>query len=395
MGKLTLTEALKDGLALYGPGFTGAGWHAGGAVLEVFELPFCDPCEVPENLLTELAAFCADIPAGGAVAGYIGYEAAAALMPELGLPAAPDGLPIVRLVKYAQMQEVAFDRPDLDVRRPSSVVRPRAEGYRQDVQQVRGAIREGEIFQANISRRLSAEFVDEERLAATLFARMVGERPAPYAAYIPLEKGAVLSNSPELFLAVDGQKVAAEPVKGTAPRGASPAVDRAMAHALRTSEKDRAENIMIADLLRNDLAKVCEDHSITEPAVCALRTLPAVHHLYSRVEGRLREGVAPIEVLAAAFPCGSITGAPKHRAMQVIARLEKEGRGPYCGAICYLPAKGQHIFSVPIRTAVLSQQEGHSRLDYRSGGGVTLLSDPQAEYLETEDKAYSFEAMLK
>ena len=166
------------------------------------------------------------------------------------------------------------------------------------------------------------------------------------------------------------------------------------AEALALSEKDRAENIMIADLLRNDLAKVCADHSIREAAICALRSLPKVHHLYSRIEGRLRDGIGPIEALAAAFPCGSITGAPKHRAMQVISRLEGEGRGPYCGTVAFIPSQGPAVFSVAIRTAALVFGEGEARLDYRAGGGITALSDPQAEYEETEAKAYGFEAML-
>ena len=152
---------------------------------------------------------------------------------------------------------------------------------------------------------------------------------------------------------------------------------------------------MIADLLRNDLAKVCLDHSIREPAICSLRSLPAVHHLYSRIEGELREGLGPIDALAAAFPCGSISGAPKHRAMQVIARLEEEGRGPYCGSLVYIPHDGPAVFSVAIRTAVLSREDGGVRLDYRAGGGITALSVPSAEYAETVDKAYGFEAMVR
>lgn len=361
--------------------------------VDVFSVP---PGHVPPDLFEEMAAFCRDVPAQGGVGGYIGYEAARALAPELALPASPDGLPVVHLTKFAQMTPITAP-----MRGPSQVTAmsvseglPQAD-FEAKVQAVIDAILEGEIFQANISRRLSATFDDHASLAEDLFARLIGEDPAAYAAFLPLPDGAVLSNSPELFLEIQDDQIAAEPIKGTLPRLSDPNADQAQAAQLLASEKDRAENIMIADLLRNDLAKVCQDHTIREPAICALKTLPKVHHLYSRIEGRLRDGVGPLEALAAAFPCGSVTGAPKHRVMQIITNQEGEGRGPYCGTIAFLPAQGPTVFSVAIRTASLSYRNGQADLHYRTGGGITALSDPEAEYRETEAKAYGFEALTQ
>ncbi|WP_158548695.1 anthranilate synthase component I family protein [Parvularcula marina] len=394
MPTLTFHDAALHGGALFGPGFTGAGWAAGQALTGTLTVPFS---EVGPSLFEDIAAFCAEIPEGGAVGGYIGYEAAASLMPELGLPEGPDGLPVVHLVRYGQMRpfEPAPDAAAADVPDLTSLTSPDAQDFVPKVQAVIDEVLRGEIFQANISRRLSATLPASEGLGARFFSRMMARGAAPYAAYLPCPGGAVLSNSPELFLEISDGHIAAEPVKGTAPRSGDPITDKSHADALLASEKDRAENIMIADLLRNDLAKVCRDHSITEPAICALRSLPAVHHLYSRIEGELREGCGSIAALAAAFPCGSVTGAPKHRAMQVISRLEGEGRGPYCGTVLFMPHQGANVFSVAIRTAALAFAGETARLDYRTGGGITALSDPQAEYLETQAKAYGFEAMVR
>ncbi|MEM9988949.1 MAG: anthranilate synthase component I family protein, partial [Pseudomonadota bacterium] len=272
-----------------------------------------------------------------------------------------------------------------------------ADQYRRQVAEVIEHIRQGDIFQANISRKLSAEFDHAPQIAATLFTKLGAKGFAPYAAFLPLPGGAVLSNSPELFLKISHRNMMAEPIKGTRPRGQGREEDQALAAALAEDEKDRAENIMIADLMRNDLSKVCEDGSIREEAICALRTLPHIHHLYSRISGVLREDISPMRALLAAFPCGSVTGAPKHRAMQIIANQEAEGRGPYCGAIFLIrkdeAGHSQAVFSVPIRTGVLTYKDDHANLSVRAGGGVTILSHPSDEYQETIHKAYPFQAM--
>lgn len=391
MARLSL--AVGRGLPVFGPGFAGGRWVAGAGEVDALSV---SPQKVPDDLFSRIDRFCAEIPPDGAVGGFIGYEAAAALMPDLDLPAAPDRLPVVHLRKFERRLEITAT-PVSRAGRTLGHARTDDDpsGYEDKVTRVIAAILDGEIFQANISRRLSAEFAARPDLAGDLFCRLIERGAAAYAAFVPTEGGAVLSNSPELFLQVAGRAVVAEPIKGTAPRGADPVSDRDYAAALVESVKDRAENVMIADLLRNDLAKVCADGSISEPQICALRTLPAVHHLYSRIEGRLRDGLGAIDALRAAFPCGSVTGAPKHRAMQVISRLEGEGRGPYCGTVLFMPAEGPAVFSVSIRTAALSVGRASARLDYRTGGGVTALSDAEAEYRETEAKAYGFEAMVR
>ncbi|MEM9234386.1 MAG: chorismate-binding protein, partial [Pseudomonadota bacterium] len=267
-----ITDAITPGVPFFGPGFTGGSWVSGAEPVDSFILPTCAAQTVPQDLFQRIAAYCADIPVDGFVGGYVGYEASAALMPDLVLPEAPDGLPVVHLVKYARREEVSAPAPRYGDVEAVSLPAIGARDYKLKVQAVIDAVLDGEIFQANISRRLSAELARQEGLAEQLFARLIAEGPAPYAAFLPVQGGAVMSNSPELFLSVDGGLVAAEPVKGTAPRAADPVTDRNLADALRHSEKDRAENIMIADLLRNDLAKVCVDHSISEPFICELRS---------------------------------------------------------------------------------------------------------------------------
>ncbi len=329
---------------------------------------------------------------GGLVCGYVGYEAAEEVEPGLHMPPPPDGLPTAWIGVFDGWEAVA---PPLVAVAPSSRVSQGEDraSYEAKVAEIVRRIREGDLFQANLSRRLSAEFADARDLAASLFGALTAATEAPYAALIEVEEGAVLSASPELFLRVEDGTVTAEPIKGTRPRGATRGEDEANAAALLADEKDRAENVMIADLMRNDLSKVARDWSVQADPVCALRTMPRVHHLYSRVTAELREGLGPVEALRAAFPCGSITGAPKPAAVSVIAALEGEGRGPYCGTVFAIPPKGPAVFSVAIRTGVLTREGGRARLDVRTGGGVTVLSDPGAEWEETDAKAYPFRAM--
>jgi para-aminobenzoate synthetase component 1 len=177
--------------------------------------------------------------------------------------------------------------------------------------------------------------------------------------------------------------VEARPIKGTRPRGRTPALDAALAHALVTSEKDRAENVMIVDVLRNDLGRVCRFGSVAVPELWALESHPTVHHLVSTVVGELAPGRDALDLLAAAFPGGSITGAPKIRAMQIIAELERGPRGPYCGAIGYWSVTGAADSSIVIRTFVVRGASVH----FHVGGGIVADSDPAAEYQETLDKA--------
>jgi para-aminobenzoate synthetase component 1 len=248
----------------------------------------------------------------------------------------------------------------------------------------------GEIFQANIARAWTG------RLAAgahpfDLFARLRADSPAPFSAYLRLPGRALVSNSPERFLKVsptDGGgdlSIETRPIKGTRPRGADQAEDARLIAELSASAKDRAENLMIVDLMRNDLARVSPPGSVAVPDLFRVETFANVHHLVSTVTGRLVEGLGAADLLRAAFPPGSITGAPKVQAMKVIAQLETP-RGPYCGSLFWAGLDGALESSVLIRTVGLEQDQGGWRLEARAGAGIVADSDPHAERLETEAK---------
>ena len=238
----------------------------------------------------------------------------------------------------------------------------------------------GDCFQVNLAQRL---LHPAPRSALELYERLRERNPAPFAGYLDLGEFAVASASPELFLRVDRGDVETRPIKGTRPRGSTPEEDRARAAELLASAKDRAENVMIVDLLRNDLGRVCRYGSVQVPAVCRLETYPFVHHLVSEVRGRLRDGLGPIDLLRAAFPGGSVTGAPKIRAMEIIAELEPTARGPYCGSLGYIGFDGHMDTNILIRTFTV----GRGWVQFPVGGGVVADSRPEQEYEETWHKA--------
>ncbi len=261
----------------------------------------------------------------------------------------------------------------------ADVDRPTFEGM---VERVRDEIARGEIYQANVARRLVAPFDDDPWL---VYRRLRTGDPVTHAAYLDLGQGrALLSASPEPFLALDADgQVATDPIKGTRPRGDTPEADRALACELLASPKDRAENVMIVDVLRNDLGRVCVRGTIRVPRLCRLERTGAVQHLVSTVTGRLSPDRDAFDLLAASFPGGSITGAPKIRAMEVIESLEPVRRGPYTGAAVWIGADGAMGSSILIRTFVADG----ARLTLHVGGGMTWRSDPAEEYEETVAKA--------
>ncbi len=261
--------------------------------------------------------------------------------------------------------------------------------YETAVRRVIDYILAGDVFQANISQRFVAE-MPAGLGPLDLYRRLQAGNPAPFSAYLTLDDVVIASSSPERFLRLDGDRVETRPIKGTRPRGGSGAADDAMAAELEASEKDRAENVMIVDLLRNDLSRVCRDGSVEVPELCAVERFATVMHLVSTVTGRLREGMTAIDLLAACFPGGSITGAPKIRAMQIIAELEATRRGPYCGAIGYLGFDGALDTSVAIRTYAIRGR----RVTFQVGGGIVADSTPSAEYEETLAKARALFAAL-
>ncbi|UIJ71479.1 aminodeoxychorismate synthase component I [Aurantimonas sp. HBX-1] len=263
--------------------------------------------------------------------------------------------------------------------------------YRDAIERVREYILAGDIYQANIAQTFQTA-LPEGFDAFELYRRLRQTNAAPFAAFLEYPDLSIASSSPERFLKLAGRTVEARPIKGTARRSADPQEDRALAEALLASEKDRAENVMIVDLMRNDLSRVCEADSVEVPVLCGLESYAAVHHLVSVVTGRLRAGQTAADLVAATFPGGSITGAPKLRAMDIITEIERTAREVYCGSIGYLGFDGTMDLNIAIRT--VSFRNRRARL--AAGGGITVLSDPAAEYEETFTKAVkvfaSFEA---
>ena len=255
------------------------------------------------------------------------------------------------------------------------------EGYLNAVGRVIEYVYAGDIFQANLSQRLEAPLVGTP---LDLYRRLRQRNPAPFSAFLDFGDLVVASSSPERFLQVqpDG-RVETRPIKGTRPRGLSPEHDAALARALVESDKDRAENVMIVDLLRNDLSRVCRAGTVRVPELFAVEHYATVHHLVSTVVGELAPEHGAVDLLRAAFPGGSITGAPKVRAMQIIAELEPTQRAAYCGSIGYLSLTGALDTSIVIRTCLVLGRDVY----FQVGGGIVADSDPEQEYRETLDKA--------
>ena len=236
----------------------------------------------------------------------------------------------------------------------------------------------GDIFQANITQMFEAAIPqDFDPLAFYRVLRL--KNPATFAAYMDFGEIQIASSSPERLLRHDGTSVEARPIKGTRRRDADPSRDAALIAELTASRKDRAENVMIVDLLRNDLSRVSKPGTVKVPVLCGLETYANVHHLVSVITSELRDGLGPGEVIGATFPGGSITGAPKIRAMEIIAEIERRARGVYCGSIGYIGFNGRGDFNIAIRTAQFS----HGVARVQGGGGITARSNPTAEYEES------------
>jgi para-aminobenzoate synthetase component I len=262
------------------------------------------------------------------------------------------------------------------------------EEYTKAVGKVREYIAAGDVFQVNLSQRFEANLAVSPY---ELYSRLRQVNPAPFASYLNFEGIAIVSASPERFLKVRGDLVQTRPIKGTRPRGRNPIEDAAMAYELAHSIKDRAENVMIVDLERNDLGRVCSYGTVKVTELAILETFPTVFHLTSTVVGRLCQGKDIIDLLKATFPGGSITGAPKVRAMEIIDELEPTRRSVYTGSIGYLSFTGDLDINIVIRTFLIKEGKAY----FQVGGGIIYDSDPQAEYLETMDKAKALIQALK
>ncbi len=255
--------------------------------------------------------------------------------------------------------------------------------YIERVRRAQEYIAAGDIYQVNLTHRFQTPWSYDAPEAFRFYRLLREASPAPYAAWMALEGRTVLSSSPELFLEITGRTIRTRPIKGTRPRHPSAAADRQSARELVTSPKENAELLMITDLERNDLGRICRYGTVRVPGMMELEAYEQIYHLVSTVEGELRPEIDAIDALRACFPGGSITGAPKKRAMEIIAELETTPRGLYTGAIGYFGYDGSAQFNIAIRTAILE----HQLLHFHVGAGIVADSIPEAEWQETLDKA--------
>ncbi|TWJ32450.1 aminodeoxychorismate synthase component I [Geobacter argillaceus] len=359
-------------LDAFGPGGFGRSWRFGGhtGTLETDD---------PDRVAGVLAAVEQAAARGEHAVGFVSYEAAHGLNRDLPELPTATGMPLAWFACYrervpctageglpAATEETIPLTPSLD-----------PEQYETAVERVRSLIAAGDCYQANYTFPLAGSF---HGAPLGLYQRICQGQQAPFCALLDTGRFLLLSASPELFFALRDGVVATRPMKGTAPRGRWQAEDREAADRLRQSPKERAENLMIVDLLRNDLGIVAETGSVRVASLFDLESYPTVHQMTSTVTARLRQGVGLVELFRALFPCGSVTGAPKRRAMEIIRDLETTPRGPYCGAIGYVSPGGEALFSVAIRTLVLDRESNGLTLGV--GSGITWDAAPAAEYRE-------------
>ena len=363
-----------------------------------------------------LPADTSELPFQGGWLVYLGYEIAAEIEPTLRLPPSAD--PFVALAircpaawvrdrnagrawlvaePGAEALLERFERHAAEPPQPDGQPDGTAAGIalREDPPEMfTGAVRRaldyiaaGDVYQANLSREWTGEAAGAPDPVA-IYARLRATNPSPFAGLLRHSGFAVISSSPERLVAVRGESVATRPIAGTRPRGRSAAEDLALVQTLLENEKERAEHVMLIDLERNDLGRICVGGSVHVDEYMVIETYAHVHHIVSNVSGTLRPGVSPVDVIRALFPGGTITGCPKVRCMQVIAELERRGRGAYTGSLGYINRDGSCDFNILIRTITTA---GHA-IHLRAGAGIVADSDPGQELGETRAKA---EGMLR
>ncbi|BCS55224.1 aminodeoxychorismate synthase component I [Geobacter sp. SVR] len=338
----------------------------------------------PDEVSPALARVEREVADGRHAAGYVAYEAAPGLNPHLAV-GQPAGLPLVWFGIFAERHSISsgeysgesgpcqVSSPELDIDH---------DRYTADVAAIREAIAAGDTYQVNFTTRQRFTVSGD---AFTLYRRMCRNQRAPFCAWLDIGSHRILSASPELFFSLRDNLLTMKPMKGTAPRGPGFDEDRRRREQLAASQKDRAENLMIVDLVRNDLAMIAETGSVAVPALFEVETYPTVHQMTSTVTARIRPEAGLIDILRALFPCGSVTGAPKRRTMEIIRDLEETSRGVYCGAIGYLSPGREAVFSVAIRTAVVEAATGTGEIGI--GSGITWDSDAEAEWRECLTKS--------
>jgi len=381
-----------------------------------------DPLEAARALLPRLAPAAApELPFVGGAVGWLGYELAARIEPialragdgrdppdlalffvdrvaafdhatgrlyACGLGFGPDARDGAERAADAVCRALAAAPPGTAAGRGRALPLPDAAEHVKKVDCILEEIRAGNVYQACLTTRFEGELEGD---AFAFYRRLRELSPAPFASFLELPGIAVVGSSPERFLRLDrAGRVESRPIKGTRPRGRGPAEDAGLRLALESSAKERAENLMIVDLVRNDLGRVCETGSIAVPELMAIEAYAPLFQMVSSVTGRLRPDRDVFDLVRACFPAGSMTGAPKIAAMRLLARLEPLRRGVYSGALGYLDARGGADLSVVIRTAVVAD----GRVAIHAGGGIVADSDPAAEWREAVDKAAPLRAAL-
>ena len=336
----------------------------------------------PETLAHALAEIDRHVKSGGEASGFLSYEAGYALEPKLRPLLGRHGDPLCWFGLYDTafaLDELSFPPGDTDeLIRQSAPAITRGQ-YDEALGAIHDWISAGDVYQINFTYRMSFESAS---CPWCLFASLCHRHPVPYAAFVNTGREQIVSLSPELFFNIRGRDILVKPMKGTADRGLTLEDDLRRAEALRVSEKNRAENVMIVDLMRNDLGRICSTGSVKTTRLFEVERFPSVWQMTSTIEGQLREECTPESVIRALFPSGSVTGAPKIRAMELISALESTQRGVYTGSIGYF-APSQAQFNVAIRTAVLQGNQGLLGV----GGGITYDSSSTDEWKESQSKA--------
>ncbi len=389
---------------------------------EDIRLSPANPFDLVKEMLGATAEGCGELPFCGGAIGYFGYDLARRLEKLPTLAADAENIPdlVVGIYDWAlivdhrerrtwlvsagrdpataarwphlrhafgQIQTIGWPRPGFSV--DGETVSNMDRGiYEQAFQRIQHYIREGDCYQVNLAQRFSAPC---QGAPWTAYETLRHINPAPFSAFLNFPGVQVLSSSPERFLKANGGRVETKPIKGTRPRSPNPEEDMYSIQALQESAKDRAENLMIVDLLRNDLGKNCLPGSVHVPELFAVESYATVHHLVSTVRGKLQPGHHALDLLRDCFPGGSITGAPKIRSMEIIEELEPNRRGVYCGAIAYVGFDGNMDSNIAIRTLVHS--DGSIR--FWAGGGIVADSEMEREYQECFHKAAAMLTLLE
>ncbi len=380
-----------------------------------------DPFKLLRDMLGERSQPIAGLPFSGGAIGYLGYDLAHCLerlpsiaVDDIGMPEMAIGIydwavvvdhqqqqswlvgqgrDAVTRQRWSELVELFSSPPKQMERQPfrldgeidSNLSR---EQYALAFSQIKKYIHDGDCYQVNLAQRFSATATGDPWLAYNYLRQI---NPAPFSSYLNMPDGQIIGCSPERFLKVREGEVETKPIKGTRPRSKEPTLDRELAAELGNSAKDRSENLMIVDLLRNDLGRSCEPGTVHVPSMFVVESFATVHHLVSTIRGRLASGRDAVALLRGCFPGGSITGAPKVRAMEIIEELEPNRRGIYCGSIGYFGFDGSMDSSITIRT--LLHKDGN--IYFSAGGGIVADSNMEDEYQETMDKAAAIFEMLR